>query len=158
MSNRSTLISFFETGDFPLASEFADWLDSTPLWEKTTLLFSSFQPNATDTNTITLFSGAAGTTPIAVKFKHTIPFSGGTVASADIEIKDSNGSVLLAFSDVFGAVGDTVGFVVANITLNFLPDQANPSNYTAQLFITGDIIDNLVAGSVDIWVLENPVV
>ncbi len=158
MSNRSVLEGFFETGDFPTEGEFADWLQSSPLWEKTTLLFSAFQPEVTDTKTITLFTGAAGTTPIAVKFKHSIAFSGGAIASADIETKDSNGTTIFPFTDVFGAVGATVGAMDANITLTTIPDQGSPSAYTATLFVTGGVINDLVAGSVDIWVLENPVV
>lgn len=158
MSNRATLKTFFETNDFPSQVEFVDWLNSTPLWTKTTILFSDFQPNATTYNQISLFLGAAGTTPQAAKIKHSIPFTGGSTASSVIKVNDGSGNEILSDSDVFREAGDTVGIIQNIATLSAIPDQNLPSDYAVTLTIDGDIIDNLVAGACDIWILENPVV
>jgi len=157
-TDRATLKGFFETGDFPTEIEFAEWLDSVPLWQKTTLGFAAFQPEGTDNKTITIFSGAAGTTPQAVKLKHTTPFTGGAINASDIKVQDGNGTQLLGFFDVFQAAGATVGTINNTLNLATIPDQAAPSNYEAQLFVTNGVINDLVAGSVDIWILEGPVV
>lgn len=158
MSNRSVLKDFFETGDFPTQTEFADWLDSSPLWEKVSFTEASFQPEVTDTKVITLFSGDAGTTPLGVKIKHSASFTGGPVTFSAIKIEDSNGNILSDFFDVFQAPGDKIGQLTANFSLLNIPDQANPSDYTATLFVVDGVIDDLVAGAVEIWTLESPVV
>jgi len=157
-TDRATLKGFFETGDFPTEGEFDQWLDSIPIWQKTTLLFSDFQPGAADNNTITIFSGVAGTTPQAVKLKHNIPFTGGAINASDIKVQDGNGTQLLGFFNVFQAAGATVGTINNTLNLAAIPDQASPSNYEAQLFVGNGVINDLTAGSVDIWILEGPVV
>jgi len=153
-TDRATLKAFFETGDFPTESQFADWLDSIPVWRKVTLGFAAFQPSAADNNTITVFAGDAGTTPQAVKLKHTIPFTGGTINASDIKVQDGNGTQLLGFFDVFQAAGATVGSINNTIAITTIPSQAAPSNYEAQLFVGNGVINDLTAGSVDIWILE----
>ncbi len=155
--NRAQLKAFFETGDFPTEGEFGDWFDSIPLWTKTTKLFSDFQPNATDTNQIVLFSAAAGSTPQAVKFKHSASFTGGATNSAFITVEAPDGITQFGGLDVFQAPGNTIGEFGSNLSGSTLPDQVAASNYLVTLFITGDIIDNLTAGSVDVWLLEGPV-
>lgn len=156
-TSRDTLKGFFETGDFPTETEFADWLDSVPLWQKTTLGFAAFQPEGTDNKTITIFSGAAGTTPQAVKLKHTTSFTGGALNAADMRILDGNGNQILSFFNVFQAPGATVGTINNTINLAAIPSQAAPSNYEVEFFVGNGVIDDLTAGSVDIWILEGPV-
>lgn len=156
-TDRATLKAFFETGDFPTEGEFGQWLDTVPLWTKITKTFSDFQPNATNSNTITLFSGAAGTTPQAVKIKHTTSFTGGGVTAAVIAIADGAGNSIQGNFDVFQAPGNTVGNINNAFSLAVIPDQSTASNYTIQLQTLTDVIDALVAGSVDVWVLEGPV-
>lgn len=158
MSDRATLKAFFETGDFPTEAQFADWLDSVTLPTKTTKTFSDFQPNATATSQITLFSGVAGSVPTLVKVKHSTSFTGGATAGAVISVQDSNNNNLIAGIDVFTAPGDTVGGYANVFSNTDIPDQVAASNYEVTLFIGGDIIDNLTAGSVDIWVMELPLI
>ncbi len=158
MTDRATLKAFFETGDFPTEAQFSDWLDSVPLPTKVNKIFSDFQPNATDTGVITLFSGAAGSIPVVVKAKHSTSFSGGSISGAFITIQDSNSEVLIASLDVFQAPGDTVGRYAGNFQINGIPNQVTAADYQVQLFVTGDIINNLTAGVVDLWVVELPLV
>lgn len=158
MSDRATLKTFYETNDFPTQAQFEDWLDSVALPTKTTKDFTDFQPNATATNTISLFSGVAGSSPLFVKVKHSTSFAGGTTSAASIEVQDSNGSPLISGIDVFAAVSATAGGYANNYFKFAIPDQLIASDYLLRLFIVGDIIDNLVAGVVDVWVMELPLV
>ncbi len=155
--NRTELKAFFETGDFPTEGEFGDWFDSIPLWTKTTKIFSDFQPNPGSITAITLFTGAAGSTPLAVKIKHSASFTGGTISAATVQIAEPSGLPISAAFDVFQAPGNFTGQIRANISLNIILDQVSTSNYLIILVLTGDVINALVAGSVDVWVLEGPV-
>ena len=154
---RDELKLFFETGDFPTEVQFADWLDNVALWTKTTILFSDFQPSPASIETIPIFTASAGTTPQAVKVKHTVPFSGGATASAIVQIQDGNSSIILNNFNVFQAVSPTAGAARADVTVDPIPSQTAPSDYQVLLFIGGDVINNLVAGSVDIWIQEGVV-
>lgn len=156
-TTRATLKQFFETGDFPTEVEFADWLDNVGIWTKTTKVFSDFQPDPGNAKTITLFSGVAGTTPQAVKVKHTTSFTGGGITAAVVDIADSVGNSIQSPFDVFQAPGNTVGAFTSNYIFNAINDQTAPSNYTIQLQTLNDVINALIAGSVDVWVLEGPV-
>lgn len=156
-TTRAALKQFFETGDFPTEVEFADWLDNVGIWTKTTIGFAAFQPDPGNDKTITLFSGVAGTTPQAVKIKHTTSFTGGGITAVVVAIADSVGNSIQGNFDVFQAPGNTVGAFSSAFGFNAIPDQLAASNYTIRLQTLNDVINALVAGSVDVWVLEGPV-
>ena len=88
-----------------------------------------------------------------VTIKHTTAFSGGTLSAMTVSVGDSSSDTFYtATEDIFQAVGDTV----------FLDtDMHSSSTFAARdvfghFIATGDTMDNVSAGSVDLiacWVV-----
>lgn len=153
-----------KTSVLPLSADIGDFLMwNGTTWEAATVVtplylafatqFTYFKPNATNVGTITLMSMPAGFIPTCVKIKHSFPFIGGTTSAALLKVKDSNGvDYSNGGMDVFQAAGNTVGIFNTNISASSIPNNAAVSNLSAELTIAGDVIDNLIQGSVEIFI------
>lgn len=118
---------------------------------KVTRTFADWQPNATGQGkAIVGIPLPAGASIVDVKIKHSIPFQGGTLAMANLTLK--NGIEATPAANVFQAVGDTVlvsGPAQASITKL---SHAVASSLDVNLDVGAGTIDQLMQGSVDIWV------
>jgi hypothetical protein len=131
----------------------SDFLKSGGGIVKVTKLFSDWQPSAGAQNTIVIFSIPPGAQVASIKTKHSISFSGGTTASAVVNITDANALVYNTSINVFQAPSNTRGGFSNGISSDTLiNDHGVASNLSSRLTITGDIINNLVAGSVDFFI------
>lgn len=74
LKTRAELKAFFETGDFPTESQFADFIDSvnnilennSPSWSKVTKTYADFQPNPGTTGSIQCFEIPANTQVVGI--------------------------------------------------------------------------------------------
>ena len=121
-------------------------------WVSYNLSYSDWQPNAGGTGSFVFATLPAGAIITGVKIKHSTPFAGGTTATATVQVIDANAINYGGSANVFQATGDTVGLQFSGSDAASIPDHVNPSDLEAELVITGDVIDNLVAGDVTIWV------
>lgn len=98
----------------------------------------------------------AGAIPTCLKVKHSVAFSGGTVATATIEIVDAanasySGTPMIV--NVFAGVSVIAGGFTSDLqNAASIPSQDAQSDINAKLTLTGDVIDNCVNGTVNIWV------
>lgn len=167
--DRAALKAFFETGDKPTQTQFADLIDSlfnfiddfSLPFIKVTKLFSDFQPNATNTGIIPFAVVPAGYQINRLFIKHSTLFSGGLINSAKIFVRDSSNQIDLMPSlyDVYQPPGDTIGIISAAMNTtsatNRIMDFINPSNILLGLTVDDPprtaIIDDLTQGSLDIY-------
>lgn len=123
--------------------------DRVPRCVKVTKTFADFA-FAGLTNDIEVFSLPAKGVIHTVAQKHTIAFSGGTIASYTTSVGISgNFTKYSAAFDVFQATGDTV------FRFDELPNMENfgaATSIRAQAVATGDNLDQAVAGSVDFYI------
>lgn len=117
-------------------------------WIKAAMTFADFNTASASVDfTPTEFTDiAAGSIYLAYKIKHSVSFTGGSVASANIRVDP------LDSQDVFIAPSPTVG------RYGNAPDGVNIQSHSATfdlpvtLVVTGDTCDNLTAGEVEIWI------
>ena len=89
LKTRTELKAFFETGDFPTESQFADLIDSSPnytdddlqLWYKVSKVFSDWQPSGTKIKSVPLISIPSGKVLTGIIGRLITPFSGQNIAS-----------------------------------------------------------------------------
>ena len=125
----------------------------TETWIKTTVDYTDFNTAAT-TVTITPTDYAdlpAGFNLMFYKIKHSASFTGGSVATATLQVRF--GTLGLQTHDVFQATGDKVGmFDDGGAGNDIIPDQSVTSDVDIRLTVSGDNADNLTSGSADIWI------
>jgi len=156
---RSELKAFFETNDQPTQSEFSDFIDSIlnfqddgfGKWIKYTLDYTDFQPNATSTGYAVVLTAPALSNIVGFQMKHSASFTGGSISASDIALWLGSGTSQLSVNlDVFSAPAENNG--VQNIAQHeIVLDIASTDGITLGLTLTDDIIDNLTAGSIDVW-------
>ena len=96
-----------------------------------------------------LFNLPANGIVTGVRIKQSIAFSGGTLSAMTVEVGDSTSSTLhSAALDIFIAVGDLAKLD----TDQFKASGAAAHDIIAKFKATGDDMDNVDTGSVDIWV------
>ena len=106
--------------------------------------------NPTSTLTPTEFSAVvAGTTPLHWKLKVNTEFLGGSASAVTLGIL-LNGTNYDQ-TDVFSAAGVNRGGVKPISTDDIL-DQTSTDTIDFYLIVTGDSVNNLTQGSVDVWV------
>lgn len=97
-----------------------------------------------------LFTLAAGAVIDGVFIKHSTAFTGGTVASTTVSVGTASAPTELTMGtfDIFQAVGDTI-----KLDSDYVGSPSNAATgIIARFTVTGDTINNLTAGSVDIKV------
>jgi hypothetical protein len=124
--------------------------DRTPYWRKYTKVFTDFATAAT-TNSIDLFSLPAGAVILAVKLKHSVPFTGGALSAYTISVGITGTlAKYLAAQNVFAAVSPTNYGLGATIG-GESHTASTPIKATATS--TGGNLSVATAGIVDVWVL-----
>ena len=127
----------------------------TPVWTKYTVPYSSFTAIA-NTESITLFTLAAGGVIHGVKIKHSTAFSGGALSAYDVSVGIAGNEQKYAPNfDVFQATGATTYDLTSDLG-------GEDHGATTAILITatsvGDTLDQVAAGSVDVWVLTSTAV
>jgi len=123
-----------------------------PKWTKYTVAATAFTAAAA-TEDVALFSLPARGSIHQVVLKHTTAFSGGTLSAMTISVGIVG--TLTKYSaafDVFQATGDTA------FSFNDIPgveDFGSVTSIRAAATATGDTLDNVGTGAVDIWVLTS---
>ena len=162
---RAALKAFFEAGDTPTESQFVDLIDSLVNiiddhfceWNKVTINFDDFQPDATKIKFINAFSVPAGSQLHRLILHPTINFIGGPITAANIEIYEETDSFAYVNADanVFAAITGKSGKVSPGYLTNgnFLIDFAAGNNIRARLEVVGALaeINDLIQGSLDIY-------
>lgn len=113
MSDRTTLISFFEKGDFPTEGQFTDLINSVPNFDDDVILFG-----AQDNLTALAGGGQAGATAITSRLARFTTVASGNdsgilsaaIAGNIIRVANSSGNSL----DVFPAVGEEINGLGVN--------------------------------------------
>lgn len=115
-------------------------------WVKYTATYANFQPNGGNSGILTVGQIPAGAVVMAMKMKHSISFSGGTIATATVA---STPYFPIGFN-VFSAPGDTNGTLATGLSGSIL-NHSSTTPITLTLTVSGDVIDSLTTGSVDLW-------
>ncbi len=124
-------------------------------WKKFTVLETAFTAAATS-ESITLFTLAAGEIIHATKIKHSASFTGGTLSAWTMEVgisgvEDKYGSAF----DTFQAAADTT-FQISSVFGSENHGSGTTILLTARS--TDDDVLDATAGSVDVWVLISKVI
>lgn len=162
---RVALKAFFEAGDTPTESQFVDLVDSLVNiiddsfceWNKITINYDDFQPEAGKTKFIDAFNVPAGSQLHRLIIHPTTRFNGAPTTDAFIEIYEETDTNTYENTDVnvFDAVTAKSGKASSGYTLidNFLIDFSAGNNIRIKLEVVGALaeIDSLVQGSIDIY-------
>jgi hypothetical protein len=121
-------------------------------WKKYTVPYSSFTA-AANTETIELLELPAKGVIHNVVVKHSTAFSGGSLTGYNIKVglTAETDKYSPAF-DVFQAVADTTAF---NNRCDFVEDFGSVTSIKITADSIGDTLDNVTAGSVDVWVFKS---
>lgn len=161
LRTRAELDAFFETGDKPTEQQFADLIESSINipddgirgWQKFTIDFTDFQPNATAFGNIQIIAPPALSILTSLQLKHSTAWTGGAITLSVLSVRDP--SQLFQYSSVhtvFTAPTDTDGTSGRN-ELDVILDAANPGSINLILAVANGVIDDLTQGVVDVWLL-----
>lgn len=129
-----------------------DTIGVVPTWVKYTVAETAFTAAAT-TETIELFSLAAGGIIHAVKQKHSASFTGGSISAFTTSVGITGTLEKYAANfDVFQATGDTVQQITGTLGTE---DHGSATSIKITAISTSDNVVNATAGSVDVWVLQS---
>ena len=162
---RIALKAFFEAGDTPTESQFVDLIDSmlniiddnNCFWQKITINFDDFQPDATKIKFIDLFNVPAGSQVHRFIIHPTINYIGGPITDSFIEIYEATCNHPYVNSDVnvFNAITGKSGKVSPGYitTDSFLIHFTVGSTLKIRLEVIGALaeINDLTQGSIDIY-------
>lgn len=124
-------------------------------WKKFTVVETDFTAAATS-ESITLFTLAAGEIIHSVKIKHSASFTGGTISAWTVEMGPAGDTDKYASAfDVFQASSDTT-FQLSSSFGSENHGSGTIIQITARS--TDDDVLDATAGSVDVWVLISKVV
>lgn len=128
-----------------------DFSSSSTLLAKYTLAYNDSDIAVASTSaTSTILSLASKTVIEYIVVKHTTAFSGGSISALTLDLGDaSDADELLASYDLTAAVADSTFTTVSTV---YVGSFASATNIVATLTATGDNLDQLSAGSVDIYV------
>lgn len=128
-----------------------DLSSSSTLLSKNTVAYDDASVALAATSaTKTIFSLAAKTVIEYIVVKHTTAFSGGSVSALTLDIGDaSDADELLASYNLMATVSDTAW---ESVSVIYLGSFASATNIVATFTATGANLDQLTAGSVDIYV------
>jgi hypothetical protein len=156
---RATLKTYFETGDKPTQTQFEDFIDSIPnfangdssLWTKKTVLYTD----------LTGLGGSsaylAGETLVAKQICHEIivhtktAFTGGTISAAACSAYQGSGTHPVSNAlNIFAAGGDA-STLRAYMGGAYAGDFVNSWDLKWYFSVTGDTLNHLTAGEIDIY-------
>lgn len=130
-------------------------------WYASTVIMSLWAPIVLSYTDFTGMGGASGYILVGIpagsiiksyKIKHSASFTGGTIATALVQIIDANGTDYTAGGfDVFQAPGNTVGVFNCGLSGSIIPPQTGANDVKLKLTVTGDVLANLATGDVNIW-------
>lgn len=162
---RSALKAFFEAGDTPTESQFVDLIDSLVSiiddnfchWNKVTINFDDFQPDATKVKFIDAFNIPAGSQLHRVIIHPTIAFIGAPITDSFIELYEETDNNTYENTDVnvFNAITDKSGKVSPGYTAtdHFLINFTAGNKIRIRLEVVGALaeINDLTQGTIDIY-------
>jgi hypothetical protein len=123
---------------------------AVPRWLKFTHAATDFTA-ASATEDIEVYSLPAGGIIQGVKIKHSTAFSGGTAASLTLSVGISGTLAKYASAfDVFQAAAATT-FQLSNSIGS--EDHGSVTSIRLAAVVTGDTLDNVGTGDVDVWIL-----
>jgi len=126
-----------------------DFSSTSTLPTKYTISYSDIAA-AAPTDTETFLSLPQNTVIEYIVVKHSTAFAGGSISSLLMDIGDgTDADELLAAYDVMATVDDTANEVVSTV---YIGSFASTTDIIASFTAVGDNLDQLTAGSVDIWV------
>lgn len=126
-----------------------DYTTTSTLLDKYTVDYTDIQTAAT-TNTATLLSLPAKTLIEFVIIKHSTAFAGGSISALTVDVGDAtDADELIAAFDVVQAVAEGASQITS---APYIGAFASATNIVATFTATGDNLDQLTQGSVDIWI------
>lgn len=126
-----------------------DLTDAATLLSKYTIDYTDIAAAATS-DTETFLSLPEKTMIEYIVVKHSTAFSGGSISALTVDIGDaSDADELLSAFDVFQTVAEAANEVVSCVYIGAF---ASSTNIIATFTATGDNLDQLTQGSLDIWV------
>jgi hypothetical protein len=134
---------------------------SSPSWIKITKTYTDFSIAASN-NTITIYTLPAGGVIIATKVKHSVVFSGGSIAAYlldGIGVGGNTGKFYGTGFNMTQPVFPTTGLVSSSLAPTnaalLIESQTTTSAITASVSVTGSgaLLNQATQGSVDIWLL-----
>lgn len=121
-----------------------------PQWMKFSKTFTDLTAAAT-TNDIELFSLPGSAVIHGVVIHHSTAFSGGTVSALTVSVGLTGNLIKYTSAwDVFQASGDTVIQVSSDLSLE---DMTAATSIRLSAIATGDNLDQLTQGQVEVWLL-----
>ncbi len=126
-----------------------------PKWTKYTIPYANFQGGGGggDTNERLFATLPAGAVVHAAKIKQSAAFAGGTISAAAVSVGATNPyDDILPFFDVFTAPGGT-NFALSGLVNSW--DNGATQDINARITVVGGVVNDLTAGSVDIWLLTS---
>jgi len=161
MATRATIKANYETGDIPDQAEYEQWIDSTFNKDddfntgilKFSVNFAAFQPNATPGGSVTVFAAPALSLLVAAQLNITTAWTGAPIASASLELRAGTANAALTGSvNGLPAAGGTIGTAGIATSTGIL-DTTGADTIELVLVTPGGVIDNLVSGDIDGWLL-----
>jgi len=126
-----------------------DFSATSTLLSKYTVSYADIAAAATS-DTETLLSLSSKTLIEYVVIKHSTAFVGGSVSALTVDVGDSgDADALISAFDVMATVAESASETVSVIYIGAF---ASATDIIATFTATGDDLDQLTAGSVDIWV------
>lgn len=126
-----------------------DLTDAATLLSKYTIGFADIAAAAT-TDTESFLTLPEKTVIEYIVVKHSTAFAGGSISALTVDIGDaSDADELLSGFDVFQAVADAAREIVSCVYIGAF---SGSTNIIATFTATGDNLDQLTQGSLDIWV------
>jgi len=158
--DRTTLKSYFETGDLPTQSEFADLIDSFPnlsekeygVFQKKTISYADFIGISSPNGFVDFLTLGAKETFVSAYIKADPAFDSPSTSALSIAIFDDTNSL-----DISGAPSIDINQPIVDQLQSLSPtDYGQPTISTPRTiklsFISGaDDLEDFTAGSVDIY-------
>ena len=121
----------------------------SPLWQKYTVAYTSFSAlGATATGAVTLWSISAAEVTDAHILKHSAAFSGTSITAAVVRLGKTGSDA--AYTDdfsVFAAPASSNAQLTQNLACEF-----STTSFIITLSLTGGLLSQLSAGSIDVYV------
>lgn len=126
-----------------------------PRWVKATRTYAQLAAAAT-TNDVEVYSLPAGGVIHAVKIKHSVAFSGGSISAYTVSVGITGNLTKYASAfNVFQAVADTTFQLSSSFGSE---DHGAATSIRLAATATGDDLDQATQGSVDVWILVSEAV
>lgn len=143
--------------DFATERTNGEWVlrESFVKWERRDISYSFFSQTSTVTGEYIMNALLpAGAVPVAVKFKHSVAYSGTGIGDVSFDVfigsaYTSLGSLKTGF--VSDAPGDTVGSFATDFSKPFIPNHSSPQDVGVQVTVDTDFTA-LDSGIAELWI------